>query len=211
MGRPLRSRKKDLLENLLPQLAVPMGDAPLDPFALFEKRPKEIWLEIGFGSGHHLAAVAEAHPENGYMGAEPFRNAIANCLGLIEEKNLKNIRIHAEDARPLLDRLPPESLSGIYVLFADPWPKKRHADRRFIGPDNLPKLARVIKKGGELRVATDDPTLQEWTDEQLKASLPFSAAPGLMKARPEGWPATRYEEKALLAGRTPLYWLYKRV
>jgi tRNA (guanine-N7-)-methyltransferase len=69
----------------------------------------------------------------------------------------------------------------------------------------------VIKKGGELRVATDDPTLQEWTDEQLKASLPFSAAPGLMKARPEGWPATRYEEKALLAGRTPLYWLYKRV
>jgi tRNA (guanine-N7-)-methyltransferase len=209
-GRPLRTGKSTLLENLLPQLLVPAGEGVLDPGQLFSKDIKDVWLEIGFGAGDHLAAQAKANPASGFIGAEPFRNAIANCLGLIEADNLQNVRIHPDDVRPLLDRLAPESFSGIYVLFADPWPKKRHADRRFIGPTNLPKLARLLKQGGELRIATDDPILQEWTKEQLSAHPLFAPVPGLFSTRPAHWPYTRYEQKALKAGRKPLYWLYKK-
>jgi tRNA (guanine-N7-)-methyltransferase len=132
-------------------------------------------------------------------------------VGLIEAAGLTNVRIYPEDVRPLLDRLKPGSLAGIYVLFADPWPKKRHADRRFIGPGNLPKLARVLRKDGVLRVATDDPTLQAWTDEQLKEAPDFTPAPGQLPERPADWPPTRYEQKAIKAKRVPKFWIYRRV
>ncbi|MBI3418745.1 MAG: tRNA (guanosine(46)-N7)-methyltransferase TrmB [Proteobacteria bacterium] len=186
------------------------GNAPLDLHKLFPNA-KEIWLEIGFGSGEHLAAQAKAHPETGFIGCEPFVNGVAGLLSLIDAEKLENIRIHPADARPLLDRLPPASIARAFVLFPDPWPKKRHIGRRFIGPDNLVKLARVLKPGGELRLASDDPTMQAWMQEQMAGSPDFEPAPGLLHTRPAGWPQTRYEEKAVKAGRKPLYFLFRKV
>ncbi|HVY12734.1 MAG TPA: tRNA (guanosine(46)-N7)-methyltransferase TrmB [Alphaproteobacteria bacterium] len=208
-GRPLRVTKQGLMDNLLPRIALPEGSEPLDLQKIFLNK-KDVCLEVGFGGGEHLAAQAAAHPDYGFIGCEPFMNGIASLLSHIDEKKLQNIRLWPHDARPLLDRLPKASLSRVFVLFPDPWPKKRHAGRRFIGPDNLEKLARVIKPGGELRMASDDPTMQAWMQEQLSACLDFTPAPGVMQTRPEGWPPTRYEEKALKAKRTPLYFSFRR-
>lgn len=204
-GRRLRAKKAELYETLLPQLSIPKEDAPLDPQKLFAEKnfasKKEIWLEVGFGGGEHLAAQAHAHPECGFVGCEPFINGVASLLEHVDAKKLSNVRIYADDARLLLARLPDKCLSKIFVLFPDPWPKKRHAERRFIGPANLPLLARVLKKGGELRIASDDPILQEWMIGHMQASPDFSPAPatqgGIYAKRPASWPHTRYETKSL--------------
>jgi tRNA (guanine-N7-)-methyltransferase len=209
-GKKLRAGKTALMENLLPRLIVPEGNAPLDPEKLFPDK-KDVWLEVGFGSGEHLAGQAKMHPDIGFIGCEPFINGIAGLLGLIDADHITNIRIRPEDARPMLDRLPDNSLGRAFVLFGDPWPKKRHAERRFIGPVNLEKLARVMKPSAELRVASDEPTLQEWTKEQLFGHAAFKPAPGVLEKRPADWHPTRYEEKALKAGRRPIYFLFQKI
>ena len=173
-----------------------------------------MWLEVGFGSGEHLAAQAAANPAIGFIGCEPFVNGIAGLLGHIDKQRLGNIRIHPDDARPVLDRLPDASISRCFVLFPDPWPKKRHIERRFIGPVNLPKLARVMKKGAELRVASDDPTLQLWMHEHLLDAPGFSPAlgaqKGLIENKPVDWPQTRYEQKALKKNHLCKYYIFIR-
>ncbi len=172
---------------------------------------KELWLEIGFGGGEHLAAQAAQHPEIAMIGCEPFQNGIASMLDHIERQKLHNIRIYPGDARLLLTALPPASLQRAFVLFADPWPKKRHADRRFIQQVSLQQLARALKPGGQLTLATDDPTLQAWTTEQITQSPDFIPVEGISPQRPADWVITRYEEKALQACRTPLYYTFSRV
>lgn len=213
LGRPLRVRKTALIETLLPKLAIalpPQGTAT--PAAWFATPPRALWLEVGFGGGEHLAAQAALHPTTGMIGCEPFRNGVASLLDLIDRQTLTNIRIWPDDARTLLAALPPGCLERAYVLFADPWPKKRHAERRFVQPDNLRQLARVLQPGGLLRLATDDPTLQAWTTEQLQAAPDFTpeTGSGISTTRPESWVMTRYEEKALQAGRQPLYYCFRR-
>jgi tRNA (guanine-N7-)-methyltransferase len=200
------------MDELLPRLQIVIPEKkPLDPFALFAVKPREIWLEIGFGGGEHLAAQAGQNPAIGFIGAEPFVNGVAGLLVHIETNKLENIRIHPNDARQVLDALPDASIARCFVLFADPWPKARHAERRFIGPENLPRLARVLRPDGELRLATDDPKLAPWMQEHLEASPDFAPHTPPSHEPPPDWTMTRYEQKAIAAGRKPVYSSYKRV
>ncbi len=212
-GKALRQQALGLLEDLLPRLAigVPGRGDTLDPASLFPHPVTEIWLEVGFGGGEHLAEQAAAYPLVGMIGCEVFRNGIASLLGHISTNALENIRIFHEDARLLLPALPEASLARVFVLFPDPWPKRSHAERRFVGPANLDAVARLLKDGGELRVASDDPTYAAWATRQLGQHAAFE--PVLVTVErdllPSDWPQTRYERKCL-AGRAPTFFQYRR-
>jgi len=145
-GRPLRKGQQQLIDTLLPRLAIALPDAgKLDPKSLFPHKPAQVWLEIGFGGGEHLAEQARANRDVGLIGCEVFLNGIATLLAQVSANALDNVRLYPEDARDLLDALPDGSLDRVFLLFPDPWPKRRHADRRFIRPANLDLLARPMK------------------------------------------------------------------
>jgi tRNA (guanine-N7-)-methyltransferase len=190
--------------------------AELLPRLLFDPdapRASPLWLEIGFGSGEHLAWQAASHPELLLVGSEVYRNGIASLLGQIETRGLANIRLWPEDARDLLDRLPDGAVARVFLLFPDPWPKARHAERRFIGPGNLASLARIMAPGALLRVATDDPTYLAWILDHLPRHPSFRwlvEGPEDWRRRPDDWPPTRYEQKALREGRKPAYLAFER-
>lgn len=207
-GKPLKQTRLHLLETLLPRLAIPKPDAPIAPATLFAHAPDRIWLEVGFGGGEHLADQATAHPDVGFIGSEVFLNGIGGVLKPIDAGKLTNIRIFPEDVRFLLPALPTASLERIYVMFPDPWPKSRHAKRRFIGPANLPELSRLLRDGGELRVASDHPIYVRWCLQHVPVHPDFTWAvsgPDDWRQRPaDGFP-TRYEQKAIAAGRPPHY------
>ena len=210
-GRPLRNGQSALMDTLLPRLAIKVPEVGrLDPFGLFAFVPEAVRLEIGFGGGEHLAAQAAANPSVGFMGCEPFVNGVAKLLTQVEAQKLMNVRILPDDARLLLDALPDESLETCFVLFADPWPKTRHAERRFIGKENLDRLARVMQKDGQLRLATDVVGLAQWMREQAKAHPAFACVYDGPQA-PADWVPTRYEQKGKAAGRMPEYLIYRRV
>jgi tRNA (guanine-N7-)-methyltransferase len=120
-----------------------------------------------------------------------------------------NLHLWTEDARILLRSLPDACLDRLFLMFPDPWPKARHAKRRFVHPAMLPLLARVLKPGAEWRVASDDPTYQAWVEDVMATQAQFTAGEPAT-SRPAGWPPTRYEAKAFEAGRRPLYWLLRR-
>ncbi|MEQ1930418.1 MAG: tRNA (guanosine(46)-N7)-methyltransferase TrmB, partial [Parvularculaceae bacterium] len=153
-SKPLKKRQAALMETLLPRLAVPDLKGPLNPGALFPDKD-EVQLEIGFGGGEHLAALAAARPDVGFIGAEPFVNGVGKLLVHVDNASLENVRIHFGDARPLMEALPSGALSRMFVLFPDPWPKKRHFKRRVVSPWFLQEAARLLKSGGRLRVASD--------------------------------------------------------
>jgi tRNA (guanine-N7-)-methyltransferase len=212
-GKRLRRSALGLIETLLPRLAIqPPGAAEaIEPRNLFPRPVEQVWLEVGFGGGEHVVAQARLHPEMGYIGCEPFRNGVASLLGHLNGTDIDNVRIFAEDVRLLLPAFPEASLGRAFVLFPDPWPKKRHAERRFIGPENLTALARVLADGAELRVASDDPVYQEWALEQLEAHPDFEKILVTTDRTelPDDWPPTRYEQKCL-ANRAPVFFRYRR-
>jgi tRNA (guanine-N7-)-methyltransferase len=214
-ARPLSERKDRLLEQLLPVLRLPLAEAAPSPLAdLFAQPVTEVWLEIGFGSGEHLFWQAEHHPQIGIIGAEPFINGVASLLGKIATSDLRTIRIHDGDARDILDWLPPQSLSRIFILFPDPWPKKRHAKRRLLAADTIVPIARALRPGGTLRVASDSGA---YAGDALAAILRSGAFAWTAERaqdwrhRSEDWPETRYERKALSAGRKPAYLSFRRL
>jgi len=214
-GHALRPRQEVLLRVTLPRLRFPVALAG-DPRAAFAVAVRELWLEVGFGGGEHALAQAAAHPEAGLIACEVFENGICSLLsrlvpegGEVEAPLPGNLRLWPEDARALLRALPEGSLDRVFLLFPDPWPKARHAKRRFVHPAMIPILARVLRPGGEWRIASDDPTHQAWVAEVLAAQDVFDVPPPA-EARPEGWPATRYEAKALREGRRPFYWALRR-
>ncbi len=210
-GRPLHKRKSRLMQELLPQWEITLGgNAPLDPFELFDVRPVSIALEIGFGGGEHLAEQAERNPHAGFIGCEPFVNGVASLLDHIDRKGLRNVRIFPNDARLLLNALPEGSIARCFVLFADPWPKARHAERRFVEAENIGRLARVLRKNGELRLASDDAQLVRWTREQMERAADLFVKTHDDLAPPVDWIRTRYEEKGINAGRAPVYFGYRR-
>jgi tRNA (guanine-N7-)-methyltransferase len=213
-GKTLRRTALGLMETMLPRLAImpPGQDAPaLDPTALFPRPIQAVWLEVGFGGGEHVVAQAGLHPEIGLIGCEPFNNGIASLLGHLANSEIDSVRIFPDDVRRLLPAFPQASIGRVFVLFPDPWPKKRHAERRFIGRDNLDALARVMADGAELRVASDDPVYQEWAAEQLRAHPDFNEiqVTSDRASLPADWPATRYEQKCL-AGRDPVFFRFAR-
>jgi len=211
-GKRLRpSQKLFLREDLAALSPGPVGWAenpgrdPLDLGALFGSRP--LWLEIGFGGGEHMVHQAAAHPEVAMIGCEPFVNGVAMLLAKIRGAGLDNIRIHPGDARDLFDVLPDASVARTFLLYPDPWPKKRHHRRRFVTPDHLAPLARVMAPGAELRVATDIPDYVRQTLEEVpRQGFHWMASQAADWRRPwPGWPSTRYEQKALREGRVPHY------
>jgi len=184
----------------------------LDPRALFPGRAR-LWLEIGFGGGEHLAAQAAAHPEVGLIGCEPYLAGVARLLALAESERLDNLRVVVDDARLLLGALPDACLERIFVLFPDPWPKARHHKRRIVNPRTAAEFARLLTPGGELRLATDEMGYARAMLLALKArpELVWQAErPADWRARTADWPATRYEQKALAAGRPCRYLRYRR-
>lgn len=213
-GRRLRHGQQALVDTLLRRLAIELPESGrLDPRTLFPGAPGRIWLEIGFGGGEHLAEQARAHPGIGLIGCEVFLNGIATLLTKVSSLELENVRIYPEDARDLLDALPEASLERVFLLFPDPWPKRRHADRRFIQPSSLDLLARLMKPGAEFRVASDDPGYIAWALAHLVRHPAFAwtaEGPGDWRARTADWPPTRYETKALRAGRRPVFLRFVR-
>jgi tRNA (guanine-N7-)-methyltransferase len=214
-GRPLRPQRQRLLVELLPQLRLtaPAQGERLDTQSLFVTPKQDLWLEVGFGGGEHLAALAARHPDIGFIGCEPFVNGVSSLLKHLDAGGQRNVRVVADDARPVLDALPDACLGRAFVLFPDPWPKVRHAFRRFIGPQNLDRLARVLRDGAELRLATDDPSLARWMLEHTWQHPAFAwtaQTPADWLNRPDDWPPTRYEGKAIAAGRRPCFLRFVR-
>ncbi len=188
------------------------ADGPLTASALFgHDRP--LWLEIGFGAGEHLAGQAAAHPEVGLIGCEPFLNGVVGALVHIRDGTLANIRLYMGDALEVLDRLPPASLTRAFVLHPDPWPKLRHARRRFVNPGPLDLLASRLQPGAELRIGTDHPVYLRWTLMQMARRRDFvweATTPADWQHRPADWPQTRYEAKARRLGHEVWYLRYRR-
>ncbi len=201
------------MENLLPEVLVDLAGALDDPSGLFAVRPDDLRLEIGFGGGEHLAADAQAHPERGYFGCEPFVNGVAKLLVEIETRGLANIRVHPGDANDLIGALPAATLSGVCLLYPDPWPKRRHRERRFVSDSLLARLARAMRPGAELRFATDIDDYAGWTLARILRSPDFAwpAQTAVEWLTPwRDWPGTRYEAKALREGRQPVYLTFIR-
>ena len=197
-ARPIKPRQASLIETLLPLIALDLT-GPLDPQAL-SPEPRDVWLEIGFGGGEHLAAQAAHHPDVLMLGAEPFLNGAASALRHIADQHLSNVRLHVGDARDVIAALPEASLQRVFILFPDPWPKTRHHKRRLIQADTVAALAHVLAPGGRLRFATD------WADYADQALERFRAEPRLRwtARRADDWrvapgdhAATRYQAKAL--------------
>lgn len=214
-GHKLRIGQAAMLEADLPGLELPLdgaGDGPLDAQAVFgDARP--LWLEIGFGRGEHMVAQAAAHPEVGIIGAEPFLDGVVGALANVREAGVSNVRLHHGDALDVLDRLVPGSLSRAFLLHPDPWPKVRHAKRRFVNPGPLALLARALKPGAELRIGTDHPVYCRWTLMQMARAADFewlAAGPADWNERPADWPPTRYEQKALREGKEVWYFRFRR-
>jgi tRNA (guanine-N7-)-methyltransferase len=212
-GHPLRQRQQALVDTLLPAISTPDPErGPIDPGALFPNAAR-VELEIGFGGGEHLAWQAARAPEAGFIGAEPFINGVAQLLQKVDAEALSNIRIRHGDARPLIEALPDGSMSRIYVLHPDPWPKKRHYKRRMISPWFFSEAARLLRPGAELRVASDIPDYVRWTLMHAQSARAFewtAERAGDWRTRPDDWPQTRYEAKALREGRLPAYLVFRR-
>ena len=213
-GHKLSPRQQRLMDELLPELRLDLTAPCPEPVAgCFPGAPARIWLEIGFGAGEHLLWQAQAHPDMGVIGCEPFINGVAKLLGHVQRLALANVRIHDGDARDLLAWLPDAALDRVFLLFPDPWPKKRHHKRRLVSPETLAALARVMAPGSELRFASD---IADYVGAALLAAqrTPEFAwtgeRPRDWRERPADWPETRYERKALGEGRTPYYLTFMR-
>jgi len=199
-GKTLRRHHLQLMEELLPKLRVDL-DNPL--------LAGEVRLEIGFGGGEHLAHQAAQFPDVNFIGAEPFRNGVAKLLALVEEKAIGNIKIHDDDVRYLLGKLPPASLSRIYVLYPDPWPKKRHHERRIVNAETLQQFHVLLRPDGVFRFASDIDDYTEWTLRKCREHGGFELVGN--SAEPfENWFQTRYETKAKREGRVTRYLAFRR-
>jgi tRNA (guanine-N7-)-methyltransferase len=214
-GRALSARQKALWQEVLPRVAVPLEARALrHPAALFTPPAREVWLEIGFGGGEHLLWQASHNPHVGLIGCEPFEDGVVKLLSAIDRDQLSNIRVHADDGRPMLRLLPEAGLGRVFVLFPDPWPKKRHHKRRLLSSETVVELARILRPGGELRIATD---IGEYACAILLIVLGSGRfrwtadGPADWRVRPGDWPQTRYEAKAVEAGRRCYFFRFQRI
>jgi tRNA (guanine-N7-)-methyltransferase len=215
-GRKLSARRASLLLSGLERLRVDLSQPPPNAglASMFSEPVEEVWLEIGFGAGEHLIWQAGSHRQAGIIGAEPYLNGVAAALSGLEARQLQGrVRLHAGDVHPLLEWLPPVSLSRAFVLFPDPWPKKRHRARRLFAPPLLDKMAGILQPGAEFRFASDIADYAEAAIEHVTARHDFELARTFTsadRAALPDWPFTRYETKAVKAGRSSTFIVLRR-
>jgi len=227
-GRKIRKAKTSLLERFLPSLQI-SANTNFNKQTLFGTSVDSICLAIGFCNGEHLAGQALKNPNTGYIGAEVFKNGVANLLTLITgikqadevpenitllPNRTDNIRIFADDIRLLFAQMPDNFLDKVFLLFPDPWPKKRHAERRFVNPQNLQEIARILKPGGLFRIATDHPTYKTWVLRQMHNHPHFrwtATCSNDWRQPPSDWVQTKYQRKAIAEGRRPVFFDFKRL
>lgn len=193
-ARPIKAKQAETLATVGPTLEIPAG--PFDPRAL-KPDAREIWLEIGFGGGEHMAGQADRDPGLLIIGVEPFINGVASAVRHVDDRKLTNVRIHQGDAREVAARLPDACLGRVFILFPDPWPKSRHHKRRIVQSEFLVELARLLKTGGGLRFATDWAEYADWTRRRVPATGLFTPVEADSAIPPADHLTTRYEEKKL--------------
>ena len=210
-GRPVALHEEQALKDS--PLLLTLDDCRDDLHALFSVPVERIHFEIGFGAGEHLIHRAQQNPEIGFIGAEPFHNGIAKCNYNAREAGLQNLRIFPFDVRPLLDALPPQSFDALYLLYPDPWRKRRHYKRRMVSDRNLKRFSRVLKPDAAFYFASDWANYTAWTLSHIQRSNDFAwnAAQAADWTLPyEGWITTRYEQKAFREGRLPSYLRFEK-
>jgi tRNA (guanine-N7-)-methyltransferase len=215
IGKRLGVGQKELLQNILPQISIQLPDnGALTPQNIFTTKPDRLWMEIGFGGGEFLAEQIKRHPDIGFIGCEPYLNGVANLLKLLQGNSLGNVRIWADDARDLLQKLTPASLDKVFILFPDPWPKTRHHKRRIISDRMLDLLHEKLSADGQLVLATDHKEYAEWMLEHVTRHPGFewlAKSPNDWKEPPEGWVATKYETKTRAWGSEPVFLKLKKI
>ncbi len=214
-GRPLRRGRREALEHHLPKIRVELPqNGLLDPTSLFEPSVREVWLEIGAGNGDHAIWQARQNPGVGLLAVEPFINGVASLTRNAQGLGLNNVRVLVDDARLLLACLKPNSIARTFILFPDPWPKRRHWPRRIICAEVLDQMAAAMLGGAELRIGTDHADYLTWMLRVLRRHPAFRWEPAGAddwRRRPDDWPGTRFEAKGWEAGRASTYLSLRRV
>lgn len=207
-GKTLRTRRQDALDHVLPEITIKIPQGATAPAEFFDFRPQKIWLEIGFGDGKHLLHQAMQNPDIGMIGCEPFINGIASLCADIKDNNVKNIRIFPDDARLLMAQIKDKSIDRCFLLNSDPWPKKKHAKRRFIQQETLDELHRLLKPNALFRMSSDHPVLAAWQLEKTYFHQGFewtATCAADWRDRPADLPETRYQQKGLRQGRETVF------
>jgi len=213
-GHKLRPNQQRLIDTLLPRLAVDLTQpAPAALTTLFPVPVSDVQLEIGFGGGEYLIAQALSEPNKGFIGVEPFVNGMAKALAAIESKDLRNIRLHFDDAADLIGWVPEQSLARIDLIHPDPWPKRRHWKRRFVQDGMVARLARILQPSGEFRFVTDIADYAAWTLQRLLRSREFEWTAQCADDWRKPWPGflqTRYNVKAERQDRAACFLIFRR-
>ncbi|MDB4831538.1 tRNA (guanosine(46)-N7)-methyltransferase TrmB [Hyphomicrobiales bacterium] len=207
----LSDEKTTLLDDVLPKFIINI-DNNNENLSNFSQK-KEIFLEIGFGYGEHLAFQAYNNPNIDIIGAEPFLNGITNLLKIIVKKNIKNIKIYNHDALTLIKSIKPETISTIYILFPDPWPKTRHNKRRIINESSIKEYSRILKKDGKIIIATDSKDYQYWILLHMQKNRLFEWLvndANDWRTRLIKGPLTKYEKKSIKSNNKPVYFMFKK-
>ncbi len=211
----MRASRLQILSRDLPALALDLKREDGSKIgSLFSHRAKTFWLEIGFGGGEHLLHALAHHEDRAIIGCEPFRSGVGRLLQNLDPAHRDRLRLYVADAQDVLAWLGVGVLDGIDLLYPDPWPKRRHHKRRFVNAKNLDRMARALRHGGQVRFATDSADYADWALRHFRGHEAFSWPAQRAKdwrAPYEGWKGTRYEDKAIKAGRTPVYLRFSRV
>lgn len=213
-SRRLRDNSQRLMDEVLPRVKLKCHNDENGTMVIVDPRlngndTREVWIEIGFGGGEHLAHQARSNAEIFHMGFEPFINGTVKLLREVEEQNLTNVAVFNGDAREVIEKLPAGSISKAFILFPDPWPKARHHKRRIIQADMLDMLQRALKKGGVVRLATDHAEYGEWMQEKFAGHKGFKQTLKTYEA-PVDHIITKYQRKGL-AGNNPVFLEYSKI
>lgn len=213
-GYPIKQEKKKKFDYIFPKLNLNLESVKnKDIFSKFPSTADTFFLEVGFGSGEHVKWQLENNPKTGIFCCEPYINGVANLISSLKEKYYNRIRIMMDDAELLLDTLPEKSISKIFILFPDPWNKKKHFKRRFINEKTISKMSKVMKDDGEIRISTDSSSYVAWILHHFLNSNEFVWEAKSKKdflCKPLDWVQTRYEKKAISSGKIPIFLIFKK-